>query len=418
MEYAWLWLGLAAFGAFTMAFANGANDVANSFASAVGAKAVTIKQATLIAGLANFLGATLLGGIVSAKLITGLIDPERFETPMTYVAAMFAVLLASASFVLLATYTKMPVSSSHSIVGSLIGVSAFVGGWGTVRWDELTKIVVSWFISPLLAGAMAYLLLTLIRRLIVRDGAKGLPSRLQFYLPYILAAATCVFALILMKKSSLSAFRPTDTLGYVVFVGVLAPYATLVAQGVLRATTQKLEDNREAVEGVFRRLQIGTSSYVAFAHGANDVANSIAPVLGVYLVMQSGALPTEALVEQTGVPLWVLVLGGVGIAAGIGLFGNRVIETLSERVTTLNNTPGFSVDFSAATTVVIASLMGIPVSSTHSATGAIVGSGLSDREPVRWGVFGKIVIAWIVTVPTAAAIAVGYFMLLRRLLGV
>ncbi|MEO1204689.1 MAG: inorganic phosphate transporter, partial [Pseudomonadota bacterium] len=166
--------------------------------------------------------------------------------------------------------------------------------------------------------------------------------------------------------SVLSAFKPGDGWEYLLFLGVLMPYGVLVSQGLLRTFTMKMKNSRESAEMIFRRLQIGTSSYVAFAHGANDVANSISPVFAIYLVAQSGALPTAELVAATGVPLWILVLGGAGIAAGIGLLGHRVIETLSSKITEIDNFKGFSVDFSAATTVVSASMLGLPVSSTHA----------------------------------------------------
>ena len=179
---------------------------------------------------------------------------------------------------------------------------------------------------------MAMALLRMIRRVITRNGQDGMMERLRFYLPYFLGVAACVFALILMKKGALSEFRPETAAGYLAFAAVVIPYGALLSQGILRSSTITMEDNEESVESVFRRLQIGTSCYVAFAHGANDVANSIAPVFGIYLAYRSGLLPDDAMVAATGVPLWVLVLGGLGIATGTGLLGRRVIETLGERV--------------------------------------------------------------------------------------
>ena len=472
MDNVLLWLIVASVGGLCMAFANGSNDVANSFASAVGAKAITIRQATLIAGLMNFLGSAMLGGIVSARLITGLIDSSTM-TASQYVAAMLAVLFASATFVLLATLKKLPVSSSHTIVGSLVGVSAFVGGWGGVSFDELGKIISSWFVSPVLAALVAYLLLRLIRRTITRNGEPGLMNRLRYYLPFVLAAAVCVFAVLLMKKSlkkssgpevvvalaedtgrpevqlhgkSVERFAIEDSpklpdlqksieqsaisfdhlfhegWGFLAFALILIPYAAIVSQAVLRGTTSHLDDSEESVESVFRRLQVGTSSYVAFAHGANDVANAIAPAYGVFLIymLQSQGIvdtPTMDQVASIGVPMWLLVLGGGGIALGIGLLGHRVIETLAEKVTQLNNTRGFCVDFSAASTVVGASLLGLPVSSTHAATGAILGSGMADRESVKWKTLTGIFTGWVLTVPAAALLAIVYYMLIVRIVG-
>ena len=185
-------------------------------------------------------------------------------------------------------------------------------------------------------------------------------ERLRFFLPFILAITVAVFVLILMKGSTLKDYRPSSPWEMFLFMAVLLPYATLVVQGLLRSATLGMEDSREAAEGVFRKLQVGTSSYVAFAHGANDVANAISPVYAIFLVVSmNGALPTEELVAEIGVPLWVLILGGAGIATGIAALGHRVIRTLSEKITKIDNFKGFSVDFSAATTVVSASLLGL-----------------------------------------------------------
>ena len=206
------------------------------------------------------------------------------------------------------------------------------------------------------------------------------------------------------------------------FALILIPYAAIVSQAVLRGTTSHLDDSETSVEGVFRRLQIGTSSYVAFAHGANDVANAIAPAYGVFLIytVQRQGLagtPTAEQVATISVPMWLLVLGGGGIALGIGLLGHRVIETLGEKVTRLNNTRGFCVDFSAASTVVGASFLGLPVSSTHAATGAIMGSGMADREPVKWKTLTGIFTGWVMTLPIAAGLAIIYYMLMVLMVG-
>jgi PiT family inorganic phosphate transporter len=416
VEHGFLLLVLAGAGALFMAFNNGANDVANSFASAVGAKAISMKQAVLIAGLMNLLGAVLIGGNVSAKLITGILNPDQFGQTNTYVLAMFSVLLAAGGFVLISTMTRLPVSSSHAIVGSLIGVSVVAGGMETVNWGEVTGIVISWFLSPLLAGVMSWAMLAFIHKVILGDEPRTL-ERLRFWLPYVLSATLAIFVLILMKGSALSAFKPGSGWEYAMFLGVLMPYGVLVSQGLLRTFTMKMRDHRDSAELIFRRLQIGTSSYVAFAHGANDVANAISPVFAIYLVAQSGGLPTAEVVARTDVPLWILVLGGTGIAAGIGLLGHRVIETLSSKITQIDNFKGFSVDFSAATTVVSASLLGLPVSSTHAATGAIVGTGLQEGKPMDFGVLRRIFAAWVVTLPVAAVLTMVLFQILQTLWG-
>jgi len=316
MEFGTILLIMAALGAFFMAFNNGANDVANSFASAVGAKAISMKQAVLIAGIMNLLGAVVLGGYVSSKLITGVVDPAQFAASKEYMLAMFAVLIAAGVCVLAATLFSMPVSSSHSIVGSLIGASVMAGGWSAVNWGDLRNIVLSLFVSPILAAIRAAGLLSYIKSFIVKNGKEGMIARLQYFLPFVLATTVGFFALILMKGSSLKAFKPDSFWEYLLFLGVVIPYGTIVSQALLRSLTSKMKDTSESIEKIFKNLQVGTSSYVAFAHGANDVANSIAPVFAIFLVVTHSGLPTKEILQDAHVPLWILILGGIGIAIG------------------------------------------------------------------------------------------------------
>ena len=395
---------------FFMAFNNGANDVANAFASAVGAKAITMEQAVIIAGVMNLLGAVLLGGIVSSTLITEVISPDQFEGPLTFVAAMFAVLLASGSFVLASSWFGLPVSSSHAIVGSLVGVAAVQAGWESIDWRIIAAIAASWVISPVLAGALASALLAVIRTVIVRGGRPGMIDRSRTFVPYIVAATAMVMLAVLVHGGAGSGLPAWQI---ALALALVAPYLVLTTQAVLGWWTAGQPDGREAVEAIFRRLQVGTSSYVAFAHGANDVANAISPVFAVALVLTNqGQLPNAQAVNAASVPLWILVLGGVGIAVGVGALGGRVIATLAERVTTIDNTKGFCVDVSAASTVVGASMLGLPVSSTHAATGAIVGTGIWERGTIDLKVLGRIALAWVVTVPSAMAITVAIFRLI------
>lgn len=410
-----LLLGLAGLCAFFMAFNNGANDVANSFASAVGAKAVTIKQAVVIAGFMNLLGALLLGGAVSTKLVTEVVQPQNFGTINSYICANFAALLGAGTFVLLSTWKALPVSSSHSIVGSLVGVSWVAGGADAVNMKEVTGIIISWFTSPLLAAFLGWFFYFLLRRLVLRDGSPGIRKRLEIYLPYGVGVGSFAFLLILMKGSSLKSLRPDDFWGYLLMAALVVPYITLAFQALLRQWLEKIEDSFEGSESIFRRLQVGTSSYVAFAHGANDVANAISPVFGIYLVVSASQLPTPELVAQAGIPLWILVLGGIGIAVGIGLLGHRVIQTLSEKITVINNSKGFCIDTATATTVVLATMLGMPVSSTHAATGAITGTGLGQKQSVRFQTLLKIFGGWIVTLPAAALVSAGFYKIITLL---
>lgn len=408
---------LAGICAFFMAFNNGANDVANSFASAVGAEAISIKQAVIIAGFMNLLGALLLGGVVSTKLVVGVVQPDQFSHSASYLVAMFSALLGAGSFVLLSTFKGLPVSSSHSIVGSIIGATMVATGSDAVNWVQIQLIVLSWFISPVLAGFFGWLFYFLVRSLILRKGIAGIKRRLEIYLPYGVGFASVAFLLILTKGGTLKSLRPDSWTDYLLLVALVIPYVTLAFQALLKQWLEKLEDTLQDAEQVFKKLQVATSSYVAFAHGANDVANAISPVFGIYLVVTSAghALPTEEMVKNSGIPLWILVIGGLGIAVGIGLLGHKVITTLSKKITVINNSKGFCIDTATATTVVGATLLGLPVSSTHAATGAITGTGIGQQQKdhkLKFGTLAKIFGGWIITVPAAALVAAGFYKLL------
>ena len=415
MDHQATFLFVAALGAFFMAFNNGANDVANSFASAVGSKAITIKQALFIASIMNLLGALLLGGHVAAKLIEEVINPKMFADPVDYVIAMVSVMLAAGSFVLYSTLTGMPVSSSHAIVASLTGVSIVVAGWASVNWLLIGVIVLSWVISPFLAGSLSWLMAWCIKRFVVGSGGSGTKRRVQQWVPILLALTMGAALYALFKGTRL----PHVVEAHMFEVLLLAFFGGFVvyfgSQAVIEQWMRDEPDTVSASEGVFRRLQVGTSSYVSFAHGSNDVANSIAPVFAIYLVASRGGIPEN--LEGVGIPFWILVLGGCGIAVGVITLGHRVMTTLGERITVMTNSKGFSVDFSVGTTVAIASLLGIPVSTTHAATGAIVGSGLTEGvRSINFGVFGRIIISWLITIPVAAAGTVLIYLGLSSLL--
>jgi phosphate/sulfate permease len=506
VEYGYLLIACAACGAFFMAFNNGANDVANAFASAVGSKALTIQRAILIASLVVFAGAVLLGGRVATKLIEGVVNPHLFPDPTHYVAAMLSVLLAAGVFVLFSTLTGMPVSSSHAIVGSLLGVCVAVAGWGSVRWGIVAVIVFSWLISPVLAGGMSLVLCTGIKHLVIGTHDAGAHERVRRWLPIIVAVVICAafYAIVtetgfkeyiglgklkLIHEETLTsevrdeleaaerdarqAARAarlgeealTTSVAYAAYSAERAAieageakqqaaeaFATLArireesGEGMvslrsgnalidierwqvaviallmfypvyrqfrflIRKWLEHAPDSMAGAEEAFRRLQVGTSCYVAFGIGANDVANSISPVLAVAIVVQNAGIPEHF---TASMPFWILGLGGVGMATGITLLGYRVMRTLGDRLTRISNSRGFAIDFSVATTIVTASAMGLPVSTTHAATGAVVGSGLSTgARNVNFTLLARIIVTWLITVPVAALVSVGLYKLVE-----
>ncbi|MBN2140416.1 MAG: inorganic phosphate transporter [Desulfovibrionaceae bacterium] len=394
---------------FLMAFNLGANDVANSMASAVGARAISVRQAVLIASVLNFVGAVFLGSHVTATISKGIIQADKIGDPALMMVGMFSALLAAALWVLVATLTALPVSSTHSIVGSIMGVGIVAGGFGAVNWWVMGGIVLSWIISPFFAAAIAYMIFSHIRRTIlfmrdfIHQARKWAPVWIS------LTVALVLFSFAYKTPFGKSLGLPWHLMGLVVAALVFLSWA--LARLVMRRAVLDQEQGAEAVEGVFRKMQVGTSCYVALSQGANDVANAIGPVAAIYLIAKEHVLAARA-----EVPMFILILGGIGIAIGICLLGHKVMATVGEKITTLNNTRGFSVDFGAASTVLVASNLGLPVSTTHAAVGAVVGVGLARGfGAVDFRVLWKIVAYWVLTVPIAAFTSIFIFVFLKWL---
>ncbi|MBT8762974.1 inorganic phosphate transporter [Desulfohalobiaceae bacterium Ax17] len=392
---------------FLMAFNLGANDVANSMASAVGARAITVRQAVFIAGILNFVGAVFLGSHVTATISKGIINAQYITDPKIIMIGMFAALLSAALWVLVATLTALPVSSTHSIVGGILGFGLVAGGPSVVNWLKMGGIVLSWIISPFFAATIAYLIFTHIRRTIffrrefIKQAQKWGP--IWMGLTIFLIALSFLYKTPIGKKLHLPwSISLLIALALATFVWALGNYF------VKKIVTDKLE-GAEGVELIFRRLQVGTSCYVALSQGANDVANAIGPVAAIYLISKQ-----HMLLAKAEIPTYILVLGGLGIAVGITVLGHKVMATVGEKITTLTNTRGFAVDFGAASTVLAASNLGLPVSTTHAAVGAVVGVGLARGfSAVDFKVLGRIVVYWVLTVPIAALTSIIIFQILK-----
>ena len=392
---------------FLMAFNLGANDVANSMASAVGAKAITVKQAVFIAGILNFVGAVFLGSHVTATVAKGIINPATIGDPQLILLGMFASLLAAAVWVLIATLTALPVSSTHSIVGAILGFGIVAGGPSVVNWLKLGGVVLSWFISPFLAAGIAFVIFTQIRRHIflqknfLENARKWGPRWIA--LTMVLVGFSFLFKTPVGKQLHLAWY---ETLAAIAFLGC---GAWLVGSRMTYSLSLKVEESAEGVETIFRKMQVFTSCYVALSQGANDVANAIGPIAAIYVLAKQGSFLAKA-----DVPIWLLGLGGVGIALGICVLGHKVMKTVGEKITTLTNTRGFAVDFAAATTVLVASKLGLPVSTTHAAVGAVTGVGLARGfKAVDFTVLGHIVVYWLLTVPIAALTSIVIYQMLK-----
>ncbi len=379
---------------FYMAWNIGANDVANSMASAVGAKAITLRQAIFIAGILNIVGATFIGSHVTNTIRKGIISTEVLHDPHMALIGALAALLSAALWVSFATWKSLPVSTTHSIVGAMVGFGLVAGGFSVVNWIQLGAVVLSWIISPVFSLIIGFLMFKLIVKLVLK-GNRAYEAALKFS-PFFIGLAVFVSVMSFLFKTPLGKS--------VELSGLAASLISLVVSVILGFAFKYLiyrllrGKKDSGAEDVFRRIQIGTSCYVALAQGANDVANAIGPLAVIYFLVKTGSVGATV-----PVPFFLLLFGGVGIAFGIAMGGSRVIRTVGERITTLSNTRGFAVDFSAATTVLIASKMGLPVSTTHAAIGGVMGVGLARGiEAVNFSIIFKIMLYWVLTVPVAA----------------
>lgn len=380
-------------------------------ASAVGAKAITFKQAVLIAGVLNFVGAVFVGEHVVETVKGGIVKVGMISDPQILLFGFVSSLLAAAIWVTMSTWKEMPISTTHSIIGALMGFGLISSGITCVNWGKVGSVVASWVLSPLAGCILAFIVFKIIVKLIF---ARDQPVEAAKVVgPFIMGATAFMISSSLLLKTSLGTMIGVTRISSVLLLsGSLAAITIILALLVLRnVQAQKVEDYA-TVENIFRRLQVCTSCYVAFAHGANDVANAIGPVAAIIPLATRGEMNVYA-----PVPFWLLALGGVGIAIGCLTWGRRVMRTVGERITSLTNTRGFSVDFGAATTVLVASKLGLPISTSHTVVGAVIGVGLArGLEAVDLGIIKKIVVSWVVTLPVAAATSVAIFICLVTIL--
>ncbi|MBC2715977.1 MAG: inorganic phosphate transporter [Desulfobacteraceae bacterium] len=390
---------------FYMAWNIGANDVANSMASAVGAKAITLRQAVFIAGILNIVGATFIGSHVTNTIRKGIISPEVLNDPHMALIGALSALLAAALWVSFATWKSLPVSTTHSIVGAMVGFGLIAGGFSVVNWGKLGAVLLSWVISPVLSLVIAFVMFKVIVRLIlVRSDTYAAAAKFS---PAFIGIAVYICAMSFLFKTPLGKSVQMSTVSASAISLVIAVVLGFAGKYLILRLL-KSKKNGDA-EDIFKRIQIGTSCYVALAQGANDVANAIGPLAVIYFLVKTGSVGATV-----PVPIFLLLFGGVGIAFGIAMGGSRVIKTVGERITTLSNTRGFAVDFSAATTVLVASKMGLPVSTTHAAIGGVMGVGLARGiEAVNFGIIFKIMLYWVLTVPVAAATCMVLFKILE-----
>lgn len=415
MEAEIVYVALAAIFGIFMAWGIGANDVANAMATSVGSKALTIKQAILVAAVFEFLGAVLAGGEVTSTIRKGIVDASLLSgSPELLVYGMLAALLAAGTWLLIASRNGWPVSTTHSIVGAIVGFAAVGIGIDAVQWGKVGTIVVSWVVSPLTAGFIAYLIYMSVQALILRQ--EDPLARAKRYVPaYIFLAAFAITLVTILKglKHVGMDISPTNAYFLAILIGVVI--SLIGAFAIRRIEPDKKLDKKQhfyTVERVFGVLMIVTACSMAFAHGSNDVANAIGPLAAVISVAQTGIVGA-----RSTVPIWVLALGGAGIVIGLATFGIRVIATVGHRITQLTPSRGFAAELAAATTIVIASGTGIPISTTHTLVGAVLGVGLARGiEAIDLRVVGRIFVSWVVTIPAGALLAILFFFVFKATL--
>ena len=455
-----------------MAWNIGANDVANAMGTSVGSGALTLKQAIIVAALMEFAGAFLVGSHVTNTVRKGIIDPVVFSgDPNSYIYGMIAALLAAGTWLNIASYKGWPVSTTHSIVGAVLGFGIIFSGLSSIHWDKVSQIAASWVVSPLLSGAISFLIFCLLRKVIfdsktpvlsakrmtpflvffvigiltlvlVFKGLKNLHLDLPLYQALILASLTgllgALISIPLVNKVKTPKYENEEESEFIdpkvekgiqkvvmhlrrikeSVTGELSDEVThlldkseIVSNQLERYSHKKhISSDFQTVEKIFIYLQILSACFVAFAHGANDVANAIGPLAGVISAIKNGVVDMKA-----QVPLFILLLGGLGIVIGLATWGWRVIETIGKYITELTPTRGFAAEFGAAITIVLASKLALPVSTTHTLVGAVLGVGLArGLSSLNLRTIRDIVISWVITIP-ASALFTGVFYYIIKL---
>lgn len=464
---------LTLFAGLYLAWNIGANDVANAMGTSVGSGALTLRRALIVAGILEFSGAFFFGSHVSVTVQSGIVNAEIFSSnPMLLVYGMLAALLSTGIWLQIASYNGWPVSTTHAIVGGVIGFGAAIGGVEAVYWENVLFIVTSWILSPLFGGVFSFFIFTFLRRRILYTAdpvkeAKKLAPILVFIVITTLALIAVFkvlqnldtqFALLQASLASIVIGGIGAAIGYY-FVNRIKeipvrledhPYSEGIYTGLDKAKRQLLQvqaacrDETQGrvsdliaeldllsqsfkekssarvmsleytlVERIFGYLQIMSACLMAFSHGANDVANAIGPLSAAMDVLTTGVIP-----QQGAVPTWALALGGLGIVIGLATWGWRVIATIGKKITELTPTRGFAAEFGAASTILVATWMGLPISTTHTLVGSVIGVGLARGiEALDLSTTRDIVVSWVITVPVSAGITVGFFYLLFNIFG-
>ncbi len=403
------------FGVF-MAWGIGANDVANAMATSVGSRAITIKQAIIIAAVFEFSGAVLAGGEVTSTIRKGIIDSSAISgNPELLIFGMLSALLAAGLWLLIASHRGWPVSTTHSIVGAVVGFAAVGIGTEAIKWDKVVDIVLSWIVTPLIAGILAFLIFQSVHHLILKR--KKPLERAKRYVPVYMFITAFILTLVTIKKGLKHVglnLGDAEAYMFAAISGVLVAIVGALFVSRIKVDKEKEKDfHFHTVEKVFGVLMVITASGLAFAHGSNDVANAIGPLAAVVSTAKTGVVAATA-----GIETWILLLGGIGIVIGLATFGVRVIRTVGQKITHLTPSRGFAAELAASSTIVVASGTGMPISTTQTLVGAVLGVGMARGiTAIDLTVVRNIFASWIVTIPAGASLSIVFFYILKTLLG-
>jgi PiT family inorganic phosphate transporter len=402
----------AAFG-FFMAWGVGANDVANAMGTSVGSKALTIKQAILIAMVFEFAGAYLAGGEVTSTIRKGIVDAEVFhDSPDLLVFGMLSALLAAGTWLMIASFMGWPVSTTHSIVGAIVGFAAVGVSTDAVNWTKVSTIVASWVVSPVIAGTISFAIFRSVQHLILIQDDPF--AKAKHYAPMYMFAVGFLMAMVTILKGLKHVFKDIgismtfgESIVWAMMFGIfLAILGSYLLSKVERNEELEASNRFANVERVFAVLMIFTACSMAFAHGSNDVANAVGPLAAVVNVVSSGG----DIAAKSVMPTWILLLGGAGIVFGLATYGYKVMGTIGRKITELTPSRGFAAELGAAATVVFASGTGLPISTTHTLVGAVLGVGLARGiGALNLRMIGAIFLSWVVTLPAGAGLAILFF---------
>ncbi len=416
MDLSTFLLGFGILACIYMACNIGANDVANAMGTSVGAKSLTFRQAVFVAAIAEFAGAVLVGGHVSDTVRKGMVDPNLFaDVPMHLVFGMISALVAASIWLHIASSLGWPVSTTHSIIGAVVGFGVIAGGTEAVNWGKVGSVAMSWVVSPVMGGVMAYFVFRFVtvyifdKRNPVAQSKKWVPF-LVFVVFAILANAMVYKGLKNLKLD----MNFQDAMLIALIVGAVAfVVAKILVNRVKPVSPSDIEKQFASTEHIFKFLQVITAFYVAFAHGANDVANAVGPLAAVVAILKNGSVEMKV-----AMPLWILAMGATCIVIGLLIWGMKVMETVGKKITEITPSRGFAAEFAAATVVLVCSKMGLPISTTHTLVGSVIGVGMArGLASLNLDIIKKIVVSWVATVPFTAVLAMLFYKAFILVLG-